>query len=93
MVTVLLYIPTRGFWTKKDAEEKGDCGNESRTKLKPPSDLANPVQGQIGAQTEEDTEGDPHLPSHHETTSNGSRCVFRGKDGDRGRFRAHTNAE
>ena len=39
------------------------------------------------------SEGNPHLPTHDETTPNRSRDVFGGKNGDRGRFRAHTYTE
>jgi hypothetical protein len=93
MVAALLYIPPRGFWAEIDTEEKRDGGNEGRTKFKSPRDIPHVVQRQIGAQTEEDTEGDPHLPAHHETTSNRSRDVFGGKNGDRGCFGPHTNPE
>ena len=93
MVTALLYIPPRRLWAEVDTDEKGNSGNERRTKFKPPSNIPNSVQRQIGAQTEEDTESDPHLPTHNEATSDRSRDVFGGKNRDRGRFGTHTNSE
>ena len=51
------------------------------------------MQRQIGAETEEDTECDPYLPTHNEPTPNRSRCIFRCEDGDRGRLGPHTNPE
>jgi len=93
MVTPLLQIPTRGFRTEIDADEEGDDRKEGRTEFKPPSNPPNSLQRQVGAQTEEDTEGNPHLPTHNQTTSNRSGDVFGSENWDRGRFRTHTNAE
>ena len=93
MVTAFLQIPTWRFWAEKDTEEERDDGNEGRTEFESPSDPPNPLQRQIGAKAEEDTEGDPHLPTHNETTSNRSGDVFGGKNGDRRRFGTHTETE
>ena len=93
MVTALLYIPPRRFWAEKDAEEKREDGNEGGTKFKSPSNASNLFQRQIGAQTEENAEGDPHLPTHNETASNRSRGVFSSKNRDRGCFGPHTDPE
>lgn len=93
MVTTLLHVPTGGLRTEINAEEEGDHGDESRTKLKPPSNPPNPVKDQIGAETEEDTEGDPHLPTHDEAASNQSRGSFCSENRDGSCFRADTNAE
>jgi hypothetical protein len=93
MIASLLYIPTRGFWAEIYAEEKGNGGDEGRTKLKPPGNMSNVLQRQIGAKTEEDTEGNPHLPTHDKAASNRGGNVLRGKNGDRGRLRTHTEAE
>lgn len=93
MVTTLLHIPTRGFRAEIDTDEKGDSGNKGRTKLKPPSNIPHSVQRQIGAHTEEYAEGDPHLPTHNETTSDRSGNDFCRKNGDRRRFRTHTDAK
>ena len=70
VVSALLRIPTRGFRAETDTEDKGNDRKKGRTKLKPPNNLPNVLQRQIGAKPDEDTEGDPHSPIHHETTSN-----------------------
>ena len=93
MVTAFFDIPAGRFGAEIDAEEEGDDRKEGRTNLEPPSDPPSAVQRQICAETEEDTKGDPHLPTHDETTANRSGDVFSGKDGDRGRFGTHTEAE
>ena len=93
MVTALLDIPPGRLWAEIDADEKGDRGKEGGTKFKPPGDPSNSLQRQIGAKAQEDTEGDPHLPTHNETTPNRSRDVFGGKDRDCRRLGAHTNPE
>ena len=93
MVAALLDIPPGRFWTEIDTEEKGDCGKEGGTEFKPPGNVTSPLQCQIGAKAKEDTEGDPHLPTHNEATSNRSGDIFCGENGDRGRFGAHTDPE
>jgi hypothetical protein len=93
MITALLKVPTRRFRAEPDAKEKRDYGNESGTKFEPPCILPCSVQRQIGAETEEDTKRDPHLPTHDEPTPNRSRRVFGSEDGHRGRLRPHTNTE
>ena len=93
MVSALLQIPTRGLQTVKDTKEKGKDREKGRTKLKSPRDPPNVLQRQIGANPEEDPEGDPHLSAHHEATTNRIGGVFGGKDGDRGRLGSHTDAK
>ena len=93
MITALLQIPAWRFRAEIDTKEQGDDGKEGRTEFKPPSDIPNPLQCQVGTEPKEDTKGDPHLPAHNEATSNRGRDVFRGKNGDGGCFRAHADAE
>lgn len=93
MVAALLDIPPGRFWAEIDTDQKGDRGNEGGTEFKPPGNVSNPLQRQIGAKAKEDAEGDPHLPTHNKTTSNRSGDIFGGKNGDCGRLGAHTDPE
>jgi len=41
MITALLDIPPRRLWAEIDTKEKGNGGNESRSELKPPSNISD----------------------------------------------------
>ena len=93
VVPVLLDVPARGFRAHENSDHEGNGRDEGRAKLQTPGDCARVDDGQIGAETEEDTEGGPHLPAHDQTTSNGSRDHLSGVNRHRRGLCAHTDTE
>jgi hypothetical protein len=46
-------------WTEEDTESQWHCWDESGANLETPSNVSDPVDSKIGAETEEDTKGSP----------------------------------
>lgn len=92
-VLSLLHIPSRTFGAKVCTNDQGDGGNECRTKLKAPSDIADFTNSQVGTCSQEDTKCRPHLPRHDKTTSNSRGCILSAEDGDCNFFQTHTDTE
>lgn len=44
------------------------CWNKGRANLQTPCNSAYLVNGEVGAESEEDAKGGPHLPAHDEGT-------------------------
>lgn len=61
-VAAFFDVPSGGFGAEVDTDQEWDGGNHGRTELETPSNGHDIVDGQIGAETEEDTECSPHLP-------------------------------
>lgn len=93
LVSALFDVPTRRLGAEEDTDKKGNSRNESTTELESPGDRADLVHGQVGAETQEDTEGGPELPCHDESTTNCSGSILGSEDGDGRCFGSHANAE
>lgn len=61
-VSAFFDVPSRRFGAEVDTNQEWNGGDHGRTELKTPTDGDDIVDGQIGTETEEDTEGSPHLP-------------------------------
>lgn len=47
----MLHEPTWGFGAEEDSKEEDERGNEGRTKLKAPSDIADVFDDDVGSET------------------------------------------
>lgn len=92
-VAPFLDVPAGRLGTEVDADDEGDGGDEGRAQLQPPGDIPGIVDGEVGAEAEEDAEGGPHLPAHHEAAPDGCRAILGRVDGNGGGFAAHADAE
>ena len=61
--------------------------------MKTPGDISDFVNCQIGAESKEDTERSPHLPTHDQSTADRSRAILCGVDRDCRGFAAHSDTE
>ena len=93
VVAVLLNIPAWRFRAEVHANHKRNGWDESGAKLKTPGDVAGVGNGKVGAETEEDTESCPHLPTHDQTATDDSRHVLSSVNGDDRGFSSHANTE
>lgn len=110
-VSVLLHVPTRGFYrmstkiqsstrtlgsgltrTEEDAKAERNGRNEGRTNLQTPGNRSDLVHGKIGAESQEDSKGRPHLPRHDQSTTDPCWCIFGGEDRDSSALQTHTDA-
>jgi len=93
LCSTLLEEPSRRLRAEVDADDKRESGDESRTKLKTPSDRPNIHNDDVGAEAEEDTKCGPELPAHDKGSSNGCGRVLSSKDRNGSTFSSHTNTK
>jgi hypothetical protein len=62
-VSSLLHEPSGRLGAEEDQDGERESGDESGSELQSPCDSADVFDSGIGAETEEDTEGSPQLPS------------------------------
>ena len=82
--------PTRA---KIDTDQERQGGKQGRPKLQTPRDFASVLDGQVGAGSQEDAESGPHLPRHNQGSTDRSRAVFGGEDGDGGALATHADTK
>lgn len=79
-------------WTHPNEYQYGDGRGESGGKLKPPREVSDAVPDQVGAEADEDTEGNPKLKTRDEPASDYRRSDFGRVDGDSRDLDAHAQA-
>ncbi|KAH0543044.1 hypothetical protein GP486_008599 [Trichoglossum hirsutum] len=73
--------------------DQRDGGDESGAKLQPPRNGADPVDGQVCGESEEDAKGGPHLPAHDKAAADDGGDVLCSEDRHGGGLAAHADAE
>lgn len=88
----MLHQPTRRFGAEPDTSTKDEGGDKGRSELKTPSDIADVLYNDVGAETEEDASHYPQLPEHDQSTTDTGRGHFGGEDGHSRIFGANADA-
>lgn len=78
--------------TEPDKNDDWNCWSESCAKLESPSQWTDFVEDQIRRESNENTECNAELESHHQSPTNGSWDHFGSHDGDGSNLDAHSNS-
>lgn len=80
-------------WTEVYSNHQRHRRDEGRPQLETPCDITDLVDCQVGTKAEKDAKGGPHLPTHHQPTTDGGGAVFGGVNGNHGRLTAHPHTQ
>jgi hypothetical protein len=91
-VTALAHVPARRFRTEEDKAADNNSWKHSRSHHQTPVETGDSwlvwdvVKSEIGSVSDHDSKSRPHLPLHHESTSDLGWCALCGIDGNSSRF-------
>jgi len=77
----VLHEPSGRLGAEKDAASEDEGRNEGRSKLQAPGDAGNVLYDDVGAEAQEDTDHDPQLPKHDQSTADTMGGHLGGEDG------------